>query len=91
MKYCHCPKQEGKRVASDCEDCGGVVSAFVKSTHGSGSQRGRPPTGRKSITRSVSMPEPEWTELDRQRGNLSRGKWIAEMMNDLAQTRRAGD
>lgn len=25
MKYCNCPNQNGKRIASDCEDCGGVV------------------------------------------------------------------
>ena len=34
MKYCHCPNQDGKLIASDCEDCGGVVSNRIKSTEG---------------------------------------------------------
>ena len=32
--------------------------------------------GRTSVTRSVSMPEECWRELDLQRGTMSRGKFI---------------
>jgi len=44
-------------------------------THG-GSRKA---TGRKVITRSVSMRTKSWNDLDRARGALSRGKWIEKL------------
>ena len=87
MKYCHCPNQHGKRIASDCEDCGGVVTVNVKSKPIRGGARkgaGRKPsvgTGRKVITRSVSMPPEKWDRLDELRGEQSRGKFIADRLD----------
>ena len=33
MNYCHCKNQHGKRIASDCEDCGGVVRVDAPKTN----------------------------------------------------------
>jgi hypothetical protein len=33
MKYCHCPNQEGKRIASDCEDCNVGLNWEVMNYH----------------------------------------------------------
>jgi len=41
---------------------------------------GRKPTGKTVVTRSVSMPPAVWQAIDRQRGTLSRGKWIAALV-----------
>jgi hypothetical protein len=38
---------------------------------------GRKPTGKKTVTRSVSMPPEVWAALDAARGGHSRGRWIA--------------
>jgi hypothetical protein len=37
-------------------------------------------SGRTVITRSVSMPPAEWEQLDRERGEHSRGKFIAGLL-----------
>ena len=36
--------------------------------------------GRTAITRSVSMQPESWAKLDRQRGTMSRGKFIESML-----------
>jgi hypothetical protein len=41
---------------------------------------GRKPTGKTVVTRSVSMPPAVWDAIDRQRGMMSRGKWIAALV-----------
>ena len=47
---------------------------------GSRPNAGRKPTGKTTITRSVSMPPDAWQAIDRQRGTLSRGKWLAALV-----------
>ena len=47
---------------------------------GSRKGAGRKPTGKNTVTRSVSMPAPVWDELDRQRGAESRGKFIERIL-----------
>jgi hypothetical protein len=37
--------------------------------------------GRKVVTRSINLPPETWAEIDRQRGALSRSKWIAETVH----------
>jgi len=39
-------------------------------------------TGRKAITKSVTMPQLEWALIDAQRGNKSRGAYIAHKTKD---------
>ena len=51
-----------------------------KTTHG-GARKGAgrklgSGKGRSAITRSVSMQPESWAKLDRQRGTMSRGKYI---------------
>ena len=36
--------------------------------------------GRTSVTRSVSMQPESWANLDRQRGTMSRGKFIESLL-----------
>jgi hypothetical protein len=38
-------------------------------------------TGRKVITRSVSMPPEKWDRLDELRGDKSRGKFITDRLD----------
>ena len=38
--------------------------------------KGKNAKGRTAVTRSVSMQPESWNKLDRQRGTLSRGKYI---------------
>jgi len=55
-----------------------------KKTHGGPRKGAGRPVGKKSanakgrtaVTRSVSMQPESWAKLDRQRGDLSRGKYI---------------
>lgn len=57
---------------------------MTKPTHGGprkGAGRPKGATGKKAkgrtaVTRSVSMQPESWAKLDRQRGTLSRGKYI---------------
>ena len=37
------------------------------------------PKGRVSITKSVSMPESVWAEIDAKRGNVARGVFLARV------------
>ena len=47
-------------------------------THGGKRKNaGRKPTGKRTVTRSISMPPEAWQRLDTQRGSIPRGKWIA--------------
>jgi hypothetical protein len=53
-----------------------------KTTHGGK----RPGAGRKAphgkqVTRSVSMPADAWRRFDEQRGTVSRGRWLAQMID----------
>ena len=41
---------------------------------------GRPKKSIVAVTRSISMPLEKWKALDRKRGLLSRGKFIAEFV-----------
>lgn len=55
-----------------------------QTTHGGPRKGAGRPTGKKSatakgrtaLTRSVSMQPESWSKLDRQRGTMSRGKYI---------------
>ena len=40
------------------------------------------PKGRVSITKSISMPEPIWADLDDQRGDISRGAFLTRVSMD---------
>ncbi len=56
------------------------MSEGLNSTHGgqrkgAGRKRGSA-KGRTAVTRSVSMQPSSWQKLDRDRGTLSRGKYI---------------
>jgi len=84
MKYCHCQNQDGKRIASDCEECGGVVRAtdWTKKPKRGGARKGagRKPgvgTGRTVTTSSINLPPELWDRLDALRGELTRSAWIA--------------
>jgi hypothetical protein len=53
-----------------------------KTTHGGKRQNaGRKAPDGPQVTRSVSMPETAWRRFDEQRGVLSRGRWLARMMD----------
>jgi hypothetical protein len=41
---------------------------------------GRKPTGKTTVTRSVSMPPDVWQRIDALRGSMSRGKFIAGLI-----------
>ena len=41
---------------------------------------GRKATGKKAVTRSISMLEPAWTAFDEQRGSLSRGAYLMQIL-----------
>jgi hypothetical protein len=46
---------------------------------GSGRKKGSG-KGRISISGTMSMPREMWEKLDKLRGNLSRGKWVASKL-----------
>jgi hypothetical protein len=46
----------------------------------------RPGAGRKApdgpqVTRSIAMPADAWQRFDAQRGDISRGRWLAKMLD----------
>jgi hypothetical protein len=47
---------------------------------GSRPNAGRKPTGKTTVTRSVSMPPDVWQRIDALRGSMSRGKFIAGLI-----------
>jgi hypothetical protein len=49
---------------------------------GSGRKKGSG-KGRVSVTGSLSMPREMWERLDAMRGSISRGKWLASILQNL--------
>jgi hypothetical protein len=45
-----------------------------------GAKNVKPAEGRKVVTASISMPPEDWEKLDSQRGELSRGKYVASLL-----------
>lgn len=70
--------------------CLKIKMTSTKPTHGGPRKGAGRPKGKKSanakgrtvITRSISMQPESWAKLDRQRGTMSRGKFIESMLQD---------
>jgi len=37
-------------------------------------------TGRKVVSKSISLPPDAWVEIDCRRGSLSRGRWLMRLL-----------
>lgn len=92
MKYKYFPDYDGGFIATDdgqtqvCDfregmgDSLGEIIADALSHGGKRPGSGRKPTGAKTVTRSLSMPEAAWQAFDSKCGNLARGEYLMRLM-----------